>query len=55
MYEKKDGDVTESRCILCTRCIEVCPYDDALELTFLGKPFMKSKLARNKEKCKVHY
>jgi formate hydrogenlyase subunit 6/NADH:ubiquinone oxidoreductase subunit I len=43
MYEKKGGDVTESRCILCARCVEACPYEDALEIKFAGKTMMKSR------------
>jgi ferredoxin-type protein NapH len=43
MYKKKGGDVTESRCILCAHCVEVCPYDNALKLTFAGKTIMKSR------------
>jgi ferredoxin len=43
VYEKKGGNVTESRCILCARCVETCPYEDALELKFAGKTMMKSR------------
>ena len=43
VYEKKGGDVTESRCMLCARCVEMCPYEDALKLTFAGKTVMKSR------------
>ncbi len=43
MYEKKGGDVTESRCMLCARCVEICPYDDALKLTFAGRTLAKSR------------
>jgi ferredoxin-type protein NapH len=43
MYEKKGGDVTESRCMLCARCVELCPYDDALALKFAGKTVMRSR------------
>ncbi len=43
VYEKKGGDVTESRCILCARCVEACPYEDALEMKFAGKTMMKSR------------
>ena len=43
VYERKGGDVTESRCILCARCVELCPYEDALELKFAGKTMMKSR------------
>ena len=43
MYEKKGGDVTESRCMLCARCVEMCPYEDALSLKVAGKKVMKSR------------
>jgi ferredoxin len=43
VFEKKGGDVTESRCILCARCVEACPYDDALEIKFAGQTMMKSR------------
>jgi len=43
VYEKKGGDVTESRCILCARCVEECPYEDALSLKFAGKTLMESR------------
>jgi len=37
MYEKKGGDVTESRCMLCLRCVEMCPYEGALSLTVAAR------------------
>jgi ferredoxin-type protein NapH len=43
VYEKKGGDVTESRCMLCARCVEMCPYEDALSLKVAGKTVMKSR------------
>jgi ferredoxin-type protein NapH len=43
MYENKGGDVTESNCILCVRCVEMCPYEGALKLNFAGKTIMKSR------------
>ena len=43
VYEKKGGDVTESRCMLCARCVETCPYEDALMLKFAGKAIVKSR------------
>ena len=43
MYEKKGGDVTESRCMLCMRCIEMCPYEGALRMTVAGKTVLKSR------------
>jgi len=43
VYEKEGGDVTTSACILCLRCVEMCPYDDCLKLTFAGKTMFKSR------------
>jgi len=43
MYEKKGGNVTESRCILCARCVEDCPYEGALTLKFAGQKMMNSR------------
>ena len=43
MYDKKGGNVTESRCMLCARCVELCPYDEALAIKFAGKTLMKSR------------
>jgi ferredoxin-type protein NapH len=43
VYEKKGGDVTESRCMLCVRCVEMCPYEDALSLKFAGRTVMRSR------------
>jgi len=35
-------DVTFSECILCLKCIEHCPEDDALQAVFLGKTVYRS-------------
>ncbi len=43
VYEKKSGDVTSSNCILCLRCVEMCPYEDALRLTVVRKPILRSR------------
>ncbi|MEM2241696.1 MAG: 4Fe-4S binding protein [Candidatus Bathyarchaeia archaeon] len=43
VYELKGGDVTTSACILCLRCIEMCPYEDCLRLEFAHKPIFKSR------------
>ena len=43
VYDKKGGDVTESRCMLCARCVEMCPYEDALSLKIAGRTVMKSR------------
>jgi ferredoxin-type protein NapH len=43
VYERKGGDVTASTCTLCLRCVEMCPYKDALKLKFAGKTVVASK------------
>jgi ferredoxin-type protein NapH len=43
VYEEKGGDVTTSNCILCMRCVEMCPYEDTLQVKVAGKPVFKSR------------
>jgi len=43
VYEIKGGDVTSSNCLLCLRCVEMCPYEDALRLKVAGKPIVRSR------------
>ncbi len=43
MYEQKGGDVTVSGCMLCYRCVEMCPEKDTLKIEFAGKPVFKSR------------
>jgi ferredoxin len=43
VYDKKGGDVTTSNCIMCLRCVEMCPYEDALRLKAAGKTVVKSR------------
>lgn len=43
VYDKKGGDVTVSNCIMCLRCVEMCPYEDALQLKAAGKTVLKSR------------
>jgi len=43
VYEEKGGDVTASDCILCFRCVEMCPYEGCLKVEVAGKPIYKSK------------
>ena len=53
VYEEKDpvkgktgplrsADVSHRDCILCLRCVELCPRDGCLELRFAGKRIVKS-------------
>jgi len=43
VYEKRGGDVTTSSCLLCMRCVEMCPYEDALRVKVAGKTVFKSR------------
>ena len=43
VYEEKEmQDVSHRDCILCLRCVEMCPKDDCLKLTFAGKKVVGS-------------
>jgi ferredoxin-type protein NapH len=42
VYEKKGGDVTTSQCLLCLRCVEMCPENDCLKFKVAGKTVCKS-------------
>ncbi|MDG6222353.1 MAG: 4Fe-4S binding protein [Candidatus Bathyarchaeota archaeon] len=50
VYEEKGGDVTTSNCILCLRCLEMCPEKDALKLKAAGKTVVKSRNWLDSEK-----
>lgn len=50
VYEKKGGDVTTSACILCLRCVEMCPYEDCLKVNFAGKTVFNSRNWLNNKK-----
>ena len=43
VYEKKGGDVTTSQCLLCLRCVEMCPEKDCLKFKVAGKAVCKSR------------
>lgn len=43
VYEEKGGNITSSMCLLCIRCVEMCPYEGCLKLDFAGKTIYKSK------------
>jgi polyferredoxin len=43
VYEQKEGDVMTSKCIGCLRCVEMCPYEDALKFKFVGKTLCRSR------------
>jgi polyferredoxin len=43
VYEQKEGDIMTSQCIGCLRCVELCPYEDALKFKFVGKTVCHSR------------
>ncbi len=43
VYDRKGGDVTVSNCMLCMRCVEMCPYKDTLKAKFAGKTVISSR------------
>jgi ferredoxin-type protein NapH len=43
VYEFKGGDVTTSNCILCLRCVEMCPEEGCLNFKMAGKTAFKSR------------
>jgi ferredoxin-type protein NapH len=43
VYKQKGGDVTVANCILCYRCVEMCPEKGALKAEFAGKTIMQSR------------
>ncbi len=44
IYEEKDKDnVTNGACIHCYRCVELCPEDGCLSVTFMNKTIVSSK------------
>jgi polyferredoxin len=57
VYEQKGGKITTSQCMLCTRCVEMCPYKDALKVKIGSKEVFNSRnwlepSIENKEKQK---
>lgn len=48
VYEKKGGDVANSQCIYCLRCVEMCPQEDCLQFKVCGKKLAKSRNWLNK-------
>jgi ferredoxin-type protein NapH len=43
VYEQKGGKIDTSMCMLCTRCVEMCPYDGCLKVNIGGKTVFKSR------------
>ena len=43
VYEQKGGKIETSQCMLCARCVEMCPYEDTLKLKLGNKTVFKSR------------
>lgn len=43
VYEQKGGKIGTSQCMLCARCVEMCPYEDALKLKLGNKTVFRSR------------
>jgi polyferredoxin len=43
VYETKGGDVATSQCLMCLRCVEMCPEKDCLKFKVAGKTVCKSR------------
>ncbi len=43
IYEQKGGKIMTSMCMLCARCVEMCPYEDCLKIKFGNKTVIKSR------------
>ena len=43
VYEQKGGKIETSQCMLCTRCVEMCPYKDTLKVKFVKWALFKSR------------
>ncbi|MCL2134302.1 MAG: 4Fe-4S binding protein [Candidatus Bathyarchaeota archaeon] len=43
VYEQKGGKIGTSQCMLCTRCVEMCPYEDTLKVKLCNKSVFSSR------------
>ena len=43
VYEQKGGKIETSQCMLCLRCVEMCPYEDTLKVKLGKKTLFKSR------------
>lgn len=43
VYEQKGGKIMTSMCMLCLRCVEMCPYQDCLNVIFGKKTVFSSR------------
>ena len=43
VYEQNGGKIATSMCMLCFRCVEMCPYEDTLKVNIGRKTIFKSR------------
>jgi polyferredoxin len=43
VYDQKGGKIETSQCMLCIRCVEMCPYKDVLKLKLGKKSLFNSR------------
>jgi len=43
VYEQKGGKIGTSMCMLCLRCVEMCPYEECLKVKMGSKTVFKSR------------
>jgi len=43
VYEQKGGKIRTSQCMVCARCVEMCPYEGTLKVKFGSKTLFKSR------------
>jgi ferredoxin-type protein NapH len=43
VYEQKGGKIMTSMCTLCSRCVEMCPYEDCLKIKLGNKTVLRSR------------
>ncbi len=43
VYEQKGGKIKTSQCMVCARCVEMCPYESALQVKLGKKSLFKSR------------
>jgi ferredoxin-type protein NapH len=43
VYEQKGGKIQTSQCMVCARCVEMCPYEGTLKVKFGNKTLFKSR------------
>ena len=43
VYDQNGGKIKTSQCMVCTRCVEMCPYEDTLKVKLGSKTVFKSR------------